>query len=610
MLKSGPTMLRSLRESIRRGVLLALIPIFAAIVLGIGWRWNAYAERSSAHGGAAPARMALGVATHFPDWPLQLLDTAKSIGARDIRDGLIWRDIEVATGRYEFDAARVAFIDEAGRAGFGVTLLLQGGNPLYDEGHTPYTDAGRAAFGRFATAVLDRFPGIARLEIGNEFNSGDFVDGPVRDAGLSERARFHYLLLKAVYDAVKAKHPNVQVLGGAAHSIPIGYFQRLFALGGLRIMDGLVIHPYTTDPEQFERQIALLRQAMGSEQRPIYATEFSRQLDSEAATANYLVKMATVMQSARIAGADWYALRQEGPPNDIWYKKVALVDFGNRLTTVGRSFRFLQSRVFSQGVVRRVALDPFTYAYAVGERTLVLWGHPRALRLAVGLHAFSATGDPVPDLTAIDADRPIVIMAERPIVIARDVTLAPLDLVADSYDQFNYAITSAPCDRPGMWSYATLAVNDRRFEPLGVMTSGDMPGTPWTPFRGSPYRAPLAIQSADLTSADFGSKGKPNVYKPALRYCSALEGTLRIDAQFDVPSTSRDGIDIEVRKNGELMRRVVGTGHVALDLTPLRVKKGDIFDFVVGPNGSVEGDGAITYRIRLFAGDGRARAAS
>ncbi|MFB4247322.1 hypothetical protein ACE1XZ_22385, partial [Bacillus subtilis] len=153
------------------------------------------------------------------------------IGAMTFRDGINWERIERSEGVYDFSDPRLAYINEAAKEGIDVTLVFNWGNVLYDGGFTPYTDAGRAAFADFIVATLDHYDSIKSIEIGNEFNGNNYINGPVLKAGYELRDDYYAALIDAVYAKVKAGHPDVTVLGGATHSIPVGYLKSLFEHG-------------------------------------------------------------------------------------------------------------------------------------------------------------------------------------------------------------------------------------------------------------------------------------------------------------------------------------------------------------------------------------------
>jgi arabinogalactan endo-1,4-beta-galactosidase len=116
----------------------------------------------------------------------------------------------------------------------GADLLFLVNNPHcnHDGGSTPYTQAGVRAFASYTAEVLRRFPEIGMVEVGNEMNSATFAWGPGWQGSIEERAASYVRLLAATSAAVRAERPDVTVLGGAAHSIPIAWFREIFLRGG------------------------------------------------------------------------------------------------------------------------------------------------------------------------------------------------------------------------------------------------------------------------------------------------------------------------------------------------------------------------------------------
>ncbi len=546
--------------------------------------------------------MAIGAATHFQQgWDIAALQWAKDVGAGDVRDEISWSEVESSPGRYVFTSPRASYIDAVASSGVKLTLLLQGGNPNYDGGNTPYSDAGRAAFAKFAVAVLDRFPSVKTIEIGNEYNGDDFVTGPVRNAAYGDRQNYYALMLKAVHDAVKAAHGDVKILGGAAHSIPVGYYKVLFDKGALDNMDGIVIHPYTTDPEQFSRQIQILKAAMGSKQRPIYVTEYARELDSESDTADYLVKMTAAMAASGVAGADWYALRQEGTADALWYKKVALTTFAGALTKPGQAFRLMAKQVLNQGAAKQIAIDDFTYAYAFGDKVMVLWGAPRSLSFSGSAKFYNAQGEAIANPGQISQDSPIVIVSDAPITYGGNLTLGASGLVADSFDQFDYQNTPiASGSYQGRWAYYDFSMQRSALEPMSGFGGGELSSTAWTPYISDNWRRPFFIQPNTMMPVDFGDASNPNVYKAVLRYTAARAQTLVIKGTWQVQSGSVDGVDLTVAVNGKPVLTTAFNGRYDMNIPGVTVAPGDTIDFALGTNATAAGGDATFYRIKLF----------
>lgn len=550
-----------------------------------------------------PNAMILGTGTAFGQqaWDFSILQTAKSIGSMAVRDGVAWTEIEKSPGVYQFTSPGAKWMDTVIDNGFPVTLLFDNTNPLYDGGQTPYTDAGRSAYAKYIVATLDHFPRIKTIEIGNEYNAFNFVTGPVLDGGYPARQKYYFDMLKAVYSAVKATHPDVKVLGGAALAIPVGYFKALFALGALDYMDGIVIHPYTTDPEQLEKQLAVLRAAMGAQVKPVHVTEFAQELDSVPDTADYLVKSVAVMASAGVAEADWYALRQQGSPTDVWYKNIALATFGGAVLPPGQGFKIMSTQVLAKGAGRRVTSDAFTFAYQFGQNAMVLWGEPRTLSVSASAKYYNSQGIEISQPTAIDAKSPIIIVSDSPLMLGQNVTLGATQLVADSYYQFDFSnALDGSASFEGPWSYFAFGVRSQSYTQAYTQGGGEVASSDWMPYIGIDWLRPFNINANKLNPVDFNTGGSPDAYKAVLRYTSPIDGKFDIVGPWDVTATSADGIDLTVVLNSQTILSTIVARHYDMSLKGITLKQGDVLSVIVGPNKNATGTDTTDYRIKLY----------
>lgn len=550
-----------------------------------------------------PNTMILGTATAFGQqaWDFSILQTAKSIGSMAVRDGVAWTEIEKSPGVYQFTSPGASWMDTVINNGFPVTLLFDNTNPLYDGGNTPYTDAGRAAYAKYIVATLDRFPRVKTIEVGNEYNAFNFVTGPVLNDGYGARQRYYFEMLKAVHSAVKASHPEVNILGGAAIAIPVGYFRTLFGLGALNYMDGIVIHPYTTDPEQLEKQIAVLRTAMGANVKPIHVTEFAQELDSIPDTADYLVKSIAVMASAGVAEADWYALRQQGGPNNIWYKNVALTSFSGAVLPLGQGFKVMSTQVLAKGAGRRIATDAFTYAYQFGQNAMVVWGDPRSLTVKASAKYYNSQGVEIAQPGAINTKSPVIIVSDTPLTYGDNVILGASQLVADSYDQFDFTSSIDGTTRfEGPWSYFAYGVRSQAYTLAYTQGGGEVSSSDWMPYIGIDWLRPFNINANRVNPVDYNTGGSPDAYKAILRYTSPLDGKFDLTATWDVISTSADGIDLTVQLNSQTIFSNTVERHYAMNLQGLSLRQGDVISIIVGPNKNAIGTDTTDYRIKLF----------
>lgn len=551
----------------------------------------------------APNKMVLGAATAFAQqgWDFSILGTARAMGVTTLRDGVEWKNVETSPGVYQFTSGGVSYLDTLIQRGFSVTLLVSDSNPLYDGGNTVYTDAGRAAYAKYIVALLDRFPAITAIEIGNEFNAWNFVSGPVRDGGYGPRQQYYYDMLRTAYQAVKVRHPGVKVLGGAALDIPVGYLKPLFTLGGLNYMDGLVIHPYDTSPEQLEKQLAILRTAMGATQRPIYVTEFAKELDSVTDTASYLVKAVAVMASSGIAEADWYALRQQGSAGNIWYKNVALASFSGQILPPGQALQVMSQEVLAKGAGTRVLIDDFTYAYQFGKNAMVIWGDPRSLTVTASAKFYNALGVQIAQPAAITEDSPVIIVSDTALTYGGNVKLGASQLVADSYDQFDYSYDEAgPATYEGPWAYYAFGARKQSFDIMYTQGGGEISSSDWLPYIGSKWLRPFNITATKLNPVDFGTASAPDVYKPVLRYTSPYSGNFTINGTWSVTSASADGVDLTVQVNARTVLSTTFTGRYDMALKNIGINKGDVVNIIVGTNKNVSGSDSTDYRVKIY----------
>jgi hypothetical protein len=538
--------------------------------------------------------MILGAQTHFSQgWSIDLLKEARRLGATSIRDSIRWGQTEVAVGVYDFSHSSASWLDAALAAGTRVTLVFPGnGNSLYDGGHSVYTDHGRAAFAKFIAATLRRFPGVDAIEIGNEYIGQNSVNGPIaKKEPMGRRDEFYAEMLAAVDRQLDQEGISVSVIGGAAHSIPVDWFSDLKANGAFAHMDAVAIHPYTTAPEQFEAQIAVLRKAMGDTQLPIAVTEFGqgfRRLDEAPA---YLAKMVAIMAAAHIDRASWYALaRQKNFPNMELYDPARRQD-----TPAGKAFAFFE-QLLGRGHVRKVAVNDFTYLYSFGSSAAVIWGDPRALTLGEGVRGFDLAGTRIENFAGrIDETTPIVLIGTEPLVVGENVKLGASATVADSFDQFDVANNSGS---KGAWSYFAQSANGK-LSALKTMGGGVRAGEGWTPYLGHPGMRPLFIGATSLSPVDFG-------YRIVERFTSRRDQTVSIQGHWDVADGSVDGIRLTIKHGQTVLHDQVvfdpKNGHVLdLQLSGIALKSGDTIDFIVGSNETARGSDRTQRRITITA---------
>ncbi|WP_333605730.1 hypothetical protein [Novosphingobium sp.] len=535
---------------------------------------------------SSPTR--LGAASNFSQgWNETNAQAALDLPLPRLRDSIRWEDVERTPGRYMFDRPATTWPDRLARNGAAVTLTLNWGNPLYDNGETPHSPEALAAFGRFAAAVTLRFPQIDTLEIGNEVNSGNFVTGLVKDAGLARRDAYHLAMVRAAAEAVHKVRPEVKILGGSTHSLPAGYLWPLLDLPGAEDIQGLAVHPYTTPIDQLPAQVGLLRGRGPAAALPLYVTEFGSQ-DAQRASDDLMRGYAT-LATLGTAEMDWYPFNERGDG------LIPLVQRDGSLTEAGKAFRFVQSRLVGR-VARDVSPDSFTFARLFGGTIEVVWGAPRTVTIdARKVTAYDATGARLaPTGLTLREDRALVLIGAEPLNSGSLVQFGCTPLVADSFYQFDYPSSGAlRAAKDGFERFLRFAGTDTPFE---VMPGQQRSGVLWTPYLGLADLGNLRL-TADTIVPATGGRDNAVVH----RYRAASDGHFRLRATFEVSPDSADGITVSIMLDGRELFARSGTAPVKIEL-PLTLRKGQALSFAVGPGGNARGD-ITRYRIQIFDQD-------
>jgi len=540
--------------------------------LFVGWVCLIPAAELAADPMSAPV---LGAASNFGQgWQPQMFEASQDIPISDFRDAVYWKLIEGDDGRYQYETDRTGYPERLGPLGAGMSLTVNNGHPTYDGGHTPQSPEAIAAFAQFAAKTVERFPSIHSVEVGNEMNSDTFVSGPGWDGDLQTRAASYAALLKATAEQIKETNPSVRILGGAAHSIPLAWFQALFKNGVGGYMDALVIHPYTVPAEQLRRQIELLRQVPGVGDIPIEVTEFGTK-DATAAPS-HMIRNYCQMALSGVTRVVWYPLNPRGDG------LAPLLDKAGQPKPVGQTYQLI-SQEFEGRPVTDFAPDPFTYACLFGDNRLVIWGEPRALTLAHSdLHVVDATGAPLDrNNLALSRKEPLVILSKNaPIVLGENLVLGPQQVIADSVHQFAYPGTarSDPFERYVRQGGAEFALETR--------SGQEKNGVPWTPYLGTD-RDGTVRAGADWVLPSAWDSGPLEI---AYRY--QVENAVQASIRIEITPSQRsvDGVELTVFLNGEVAHQGAVIERSNIVLEPLDLTEGDVVEFVLGPRASARGD--------------------
>lgn len=519
--------------------------------------------------------MELGVQTHFAQgWRLEYLDLLPTLGATTLRDEVSWQAIESGPGIYDFAGDRLEFLLAASDLGIDPLIVFTDTNPLHDNDMTPWTEAGRQGLADYVVAVLDAYsPGVRRIEIGNEFNSDDFVSGPFT----TDRTVSFAAMLRDVHRAVKERHPDTQILCTGTHSVAIGFFRALFEEGALASCDAISLHPYRDRPEHLGPEIERLRDLMAEfgTVLPIYATEFGKWFDDPDEAPDYMLKMVAIMGDAGVEAAWWYALLDQP-----WWPNMGLYNPDGTPLPAADAFRFLQRELLLLGRPRKVGATPLDMVFEFGAsgQAFVAWGAPGQLVVqgdATFLDARGQRSDSPGEL----GDTPVVILG-RDLVVSVERDRDMLDV------GYGFGMPS--------WSYHSRRP-DGSEAPL-IHLDGN-----WTSILGDPWLRPLLI-TPDWISGALFDNGPHHAIE---RFTAEVTGPHEVTGQWmrpprDAGSASGDGADIVISLNGTIIGKGIATDQpYVFGPTTLYIAAGDRLDFAVGPNRE-GGDDATRREIRII----------
>ena len=332
------------------------------------------------------AAMNLGVNTHFDQgWPTTAYAKVIESGARAVRDTVTWGKVELQPGRFTFTAKNSGYVDLACSRSIPVLLMLAPRNNLYDGGMAVFSPAGQRALGHYVGALVDRFPCVVGIEIGNEINTASR-----KWPGPAEKPAMYVAMLKAVREELDRRPRRIALVGGCSIGVAADFHERLFSAGELPLIDAVALHPYINNPELLPEQFARLRRAMElhGRIRPVWATEFGNYYKTPADAPPHALKVITVMSATgMVERAFWYALLDEP-----WYPNMGLYNAAGPKPALA-TFRLAVRQLLAAGDAHRLPTkSPAVHLYRFGQGPFVIWGPARPLRLPAGARVFDAEG--------------------------------------------------------------------------------------------------------------------------------------------------------------------------------------------------------------------------
>ncbi|WP_345752697.1 hypothetical protein [Microbacterium rhizophilus] len=233
---------------------------------------------------------------------------ASSLGMGAIRFNITWKNVEKQRGVYAFHERYTTTAAQAGARGLGVLGIAGWTNPLYDGNRVPSSPDGLDGYGRYAAAIAQNFD-LMGLEVFNEFNIPTFNKG-CRSGGC-------YLpLLQSAHQHVDAVAPDLPVIGGVTGNYEGGFFDELWARGGLNSADAMSFHPYQVygSPDGLAGVAKQARDSMRANggEKPIWVTELGWTTKtgdvSLTEQGNRLVRAQSTALASGISHYFWYDL--------------------------------------------------------------------------------------------------------------------------------------------------------------------------------------------------------------------------------------------------------------------------------------------------------------
>ncbi len=269
-----------------------------------------------------PIPQNIGVNIHFhADGQLSTQIAAlQQLGIGWVRRDLYWKEIETSKGVYNFSGYDT-LINALHNAGLRIVMVLDYNNSLYDNGNSPQSEQGRAAFAHFAVSAAQRYSGkVTVWEIYNEPNNTFWTPAP--------NATQYIALANETTAAIHSVLP-VAIVVGPALAGPLlhdpmspksyGYLNQVLASStAVHGWSAITVHPYRSPSQAPETVVTNLNTVRGLMTRngidpakvPLIAGEwgystFSHGVDEQ-------TQAAYAVRSFLLAG-------MENMPYTIWY---------------------------------------------------------------------------------------------------------------------------------------------------------------------------------------------------------------------------------------------------------------------------------------------------
>lgn len=306
------------------------------------------------------------------------LELLKAAGFRWVRTDFKWDVTEFERGKYDFSHYE-RLLSSIESAGLKVLFILDYGNPLYDDGGPPRTEATRRAFTNWALAAVKQFRGRGIIwELYNEPNNDQFWRP-------RPNADEYATLALQVGQAFQQQVPGEILIGPALGEIDLSFLETCFRRGALKYWTAVSVHPYKREgPEAVASDYDALRRLIaqytpaGRREIPIVSSEWGYSTSwpgvSDAKQSELLARMWLMNLAYGVRLSIWYDWSDDGSE-----RQNVEHNFGTVTLDLKPKPAYFAARTFNQffnGYVyeRRLKLVKETdYLFALRKGSEVRW---------------------------------------------------------------------------------------------------------------------------------------------------------------------------------------------------------------------------------------------
>jgi len=384
----------------------------------------------------APVSDRIGVNTHFAQPEPGEMDVLAAVGCGWIRQDLTWNATELKPGVYDFSDYDDLLADLEAN-GMRVLMTLDYTNGNYDGGMSPYTDAGRAAFARWAVAAAEHFKGRGILwEVYNEPNGSFWKPEP--------NANDYAKLVITVGEAFRRSVPDEILIGpacgGSDGGIDYPFFTTCFQAGCLKYWSAVTMHPYRgsmpeTAGADFDQMRALIKRYSHGKSVPVMSGEWGYSVKdnfTEEQQAQYFTRMLLGNIANGALLSIWYDWEDDATNPDSHFGLLAYTAPESQMVYEPKPAYYaaqtLTRNIGELKFVKRINVGAANYVLQFGEGTkakYAIWttlATPQTITLPVGVQgefaAITYMGDQLPVLKTT-AKKLRITLTEDPIYLQR-----------------------------------------------------------------------------------------------------------------------------------------------------------------------------------------------